>query len=137
MKYVIIGAGPAGVRAAETLAEANSGASITLVSGEPGEPYARMAIPYILTGRITEEGARQRKTDGHFESLGIRYLNNKAVQVHAGTDGGSVDLDDGSRLQYDRLLVATGSSPTLPPIRSAALRTTERPMPVPSYFRSS
>ena len=121
MKYVIIGAGPAGVRAAETLAEADSGASITLVSGEPGEPYARMAIPYILTGRITEEGARQRKTVGHFEKLGIRYLNNRAMQVHAGADGGSVDLDDGSRLEYDRLLVATGSSPTLPPIRGTDL----------------
>ena len=121
MKYVIIGAGPAGVRAAETLREADSGASITLVSGEPGEPYARMAIPYILTGRITEEGAQQRKTAGHFESLGIRYLNNKAMQVHAGADGGGVDLDDGSRLEYDRLLVATGSSPTLPPISGTDL----------------
>ena len=55
MKYVLIGAGPAGVRAAETLREEDPGASITLVSGEPGEPYARMAIPYILTGRITED----------------------------------------------------------------------------------
>ncbi len=116
MKYVLIGAGPAGVRAAETLREEDPGASITLVSGEPGEPYARMAIPYILTGRITEDGARQRKAVGHFENLGIRYLNNKAMQVHAGADGGTVDLDDGSRLEYDRLLVATGSSPTLPPI---------------------
>ena len=67
-----------------------------------------MAIPYILTGRITEDGARQRKAVGHFENLGIRYLNNKAMQVHASADGGTVDLDDGSRLEYDRLLVATG-----------------------------
>ncbi len=116
MKHVIIGAGPAGVIAAETLREQDSLASIALVSGERGEPYARMAIPYILSGRIGEAGARQRKSAGHFESLGIRYLNNKAMQVHAGADGGSVDLDDGSRLDYDRLLVATGSSPTLPPV---------------------
>ena len=80
-----------------------------------------MAIPYILTGRITEEGAQQRKTVGHFQGLGIRYLNNKAMQVHAGADGGGVDLDDGSRLEYDRLLVATGSSPTLPPISGTDL----------------
>jgi len=121
MKYVLIGAGPAGVRAAETLREEDPDASITLVSGERGEPYARMAIPYILSGRITEEGARQRKAVGHFENLGIRYLNNKAMQVHAGADGGTVDLDDGSRLEYDRLLVATGSSPTLPPISGTDL----------------
>lgn len=116
MKYVLIGAGPAGVRAAEALRENDPAGDITLVSGEPGEPYARMAIPYILTGRIDEQGAQQRKSAGHFESLKIRYLNNKAVKVHAGPNGGTVDLDDGSTLPYDRLLVATGSSPSLPPI---------------------
>jgi NAD(P)H-nitrite reductase large subunit len=121
MKYVIIGAGPAGVRAAETLRQEDSAGEITLVSGEPGEPYARMAIPYILTGRIDENGAHQRRSPGHFESLKIRYLNRKAVRTHAGPNGGKVDLDDGSTLDYDRLLVATGSSPTLPPIPGTEL----------------
>jgi NAD(P)H-nitrite reductase large subunit len=116
MKYVIIGAGPAGVRAAETLRQEDRNGDITLVSGEPGVPYARMAIPYILTGRIDENGAHQRQSADHFERLKIRYLNRKAVRTHAGPNGGKVDLDDGSSLDYDRLLVATGSSPTLPPI---------------------
>jgi NAD(P)H-nitrite reductase large subunit len=116
MKYVIIGAGPAGVRAAETLRHEDAKSEITLVSGEPGEPYARMAIPYILTGRIDENGAHQRTSAGHFEGLRIRYLNRKAIRTHAGPNGGKVDLDDGSSLDYDRMLVATGSSPTPPPI---------------------
>ncbi|MCG6863715.1 MAG: FAD-dependent oxidoreductase [Chromatiaceae bacterium] len=119
MNYVIIGAGPAGVRAAEALRQADPNGAVTLISGEPGEPYARMAIPYILTGRIDEDGANQRKSRGHFEDLGIRYLNNKALKVHAGDQGGAVDLDDGTTLEYDRLLVATGSHPTLPPIPGA------------------
>ena len=75
-----------------------------------------MAIPYILTGRIDRERRAPAQGPGHFESLGIRYLNRKAMQTHAGPNGGKVDLDDGSSLDYDRLLVATGSSPTLPPI---------------------
>jgi NAD(P)H-nitrite reductase large subunit len=116
MKYVIIGAGPAGVRAAEALRQEDATGDITLVSGEPGEPYARMAIPYILTGRIDENGAHQRRSSDHFERLRIRYLNRKAVRTHAGQNGGKVDLDDGTSLDYDRMLVATGSSPTLPPI---------------------
>lgn len=116
MNYVIIGAGPAGVRAAEALRQEDPSGSITLVSGEPGEPYARMAIPYILSGRIDEDGAAQRKTRGHFETLSIRYLNAEAKKVHAAAEGGRVELNDGSVLPYDRLLVATGSSPTLPPI---------------------
>lgn len=121
MKYVLIGAGPAGVRAAETLRQQDPSGEITLISGEPGEPYARMAIPYILTGRIDEAGAAQRKTVGHFESLGVRYLNRKALKVHAGPTGGTVDLDDGSSIAYDRLLVATGSSPALPPVAGTDL----------------
>lgn len=121
MKYVLIGAGPAGVRAAENLRQQDPDGDITLISGEPGEPYARMAIPYILTGRIDEAGAAQRKSFGHFEGLNIRYLNRKALKVHAGEAGGTVDLDDGSRLDYDRLLVATGSSPALPPIAGTDL----------------
>lgn len=118
MNFVIIGAGPAGVRAAETLHESAPGANITLVSGEAGEPYARMAIPYILSGAIDESGARQRRELHHLEHLGIRYLNRKALKVHAGgVDGsGQVELDDGTRLDYDKLLVATGSSPTPPPL---------------------
>jgi NAD(P)H-nitrite reductase large subunit len=116
MKYVLIGAGPAGVRAAETLRQQDPDGEITLVSGEPGEPYARMAIPYILSGSISEEGAQQRKTLGHFDNLRVRYLNNKALKVNAGPEGGTVDLDDGTVLAYDRLLVATGSSPSLPPL---------------------
>lgn len=117
MNFVIIGAGPAGVRAAEALRETAPAASITLVSGEPGEPYARMAIPYILSGAIGEDGARQRRELHHLEHLGIRYLNRRALKVQAqGAAGGRVELDDGSSLDYDRLLVATGSSPQLPPI---------------------
>ncbi len=116
MRHVVIGAGPAGVRAAETLREHDPGASVTLVSGEPGPPYARMAIPYILSGRIGGDGAVQRRNPDHFAERSIRYLNRRALQVRAGPDGGTVECDDGSRLDYDRLLVATGSSPTLPGI---------------------
>ena len=87
-----------------------------MVGGEPGEPYARMAIPYILSGAIDDGGARQRRPPDHLQTLGIRYLHGKALKVHAGPNGGQVDLDDGSQLPYDRLLVATGSSPSLPPV---------------------
>ncbi len=84
MKYVLIGAGPAGVQAAEVIRQEDQEGEITLVSGEPGEPYSRMAIPYILTGRIDEQGARSRKTAGHFATLGIRY---KQQQGHQGPCG--------------------------------------------------
>jgi NAD(P)H-nitrite reductase large subunit len=121
MNFIIIGAGPAGLRAAETLRETVPTASITLISGEPGQPYARMAIPYILNGAIDEDGARQRRSHQHLEGLAITYLNGRVRQVFAGPDGGQVELEDGSRLHYDELLVATGSSPTPPPLKGVDL----------------
>ena len=46
MHYVIIGNGPAGVIAAETLRKGDPQGSITLIGDEPEPPYSRMAIPY-------------------------------------------------------------------------------------------
>ena len=51
MTYVIAGAGPAGVIAAETLRKTNPDSEIILIGDEPEPPYSRMAIPYLLARR--------------------------------------------------------------------------------------
>ena len=115
MKHVILGAGPAGVIAAETIRKHAPADDILIVGDEPEAPYSRMAIPYLLMGNVGEEGTHLRHTVGHFEKLGIvvkRGLRAKAVDIAAST----VALDDGSAVRYDRLLIATGSSPASPPI---------------------
>ena len=60
MTYVIIGAGPAGVTAADTLRKADPGSEIVMIGAEPEPPDSRMAIPYVLTGIIAEEGTYLR-----------------------------------------------------------------------------
>jgi NAD(P)H-nitrite reductase large subunit len=114
MRHVIIGNGPAGVVAAETLRKADPAASIRLVGDEPSPPYSRMAIPYLLTGQIQECGTYLRKTAGHFEQQRIELVDARAVAVDAA--GGNVTLEDGRALPYDRLLLATGARPLRPPI---------------------
>jgi NADPH-dependent 2,4-dienoyl-CoA reductase/sulfur reductase-like enzyme len=114
-KHVILGAGPAGVIAAETIRKHAPKDDVVIVGDEPEAPYSRMAIPYLLIGKVGEEGTHLRHGAGHFEKLGIvvkRGMRAKAVDVAART----VSLDDGSSLRYDRLLIATGSSPASPPI---------------------
>ena len=74
MHHVILGAGPAGVIAAETLRHHDRDARITLVGGEDAPPYSRMAIPYYLAGDIAEEGTHLRHEAGHYDTLGISYL---------------------------------------------------------------
>ena len=114
MKHIILGNGPAGVVAAETLRHAAPGDDILLVGNEDAPPYSRMAIPYLLEGNIDERGTYLRKADGHFEQLRIRQRNGRAVAVDS--EKRTVLFADGHFENYDRLLVATGSHPVRPPI---------------------
>jgi NAD(P)H-nitrite reductase large subunit len=114
-RHVILGAGPAGVIAAETIRKHALQDEIVLVGDEPEAPYSRMAIPYLLAGNVGEEGTHLRHGKDHYAKLRIdlmRGVRAKAVDVAKK----SVTLDDGSTLAYDRLLIATGSSPASPPI---------------------
>lgn len=119
MNHVIIGAGPAGVVAAETLRKLDPGGRITIVGDEPEPPYSRMALPYYLIGRIDEAGTYLRKSEDHFRALGIEVKVARAEKLSA--DVKRVTLDDGSTLEYDRLLIATGSHPVAPPIPGVKL----------------
>lgn len=114
MQHVILGAGPAGVIAAETLRKHDSEAAITLVCGEKEPPYSRMAIPYLLSGQIKEAGTYLRQADGHFDALGVTVRHARATSIDRKNT--SVALDHGDDLKYDRLLIATGASPIRPPV---------------------
>ena len=114
MKHLILGNGPTGVIAAETLRKADRHAEIMMVGSEPEPPYSRMAIPYLLEGNIDESGTYLRKADGHFESLQIDNRIGVATAVNAADK--VVAFADGSTESYDKLLIATGSHPICPPI---------------------
>jgi NAD(P)H-nitrite reductase len=114
MKHLILGNGPAGVVAAETLRKVAPADDILMVGFEDAPPYSRMAIPYLLEGNIDESGTYLRKDAGHFERLRIRQLRGRAVALD--TAKRKVLFDDGHFEHYDRLLIATGSHPVRPPI---------------------
>jgi len=112
--HVILGAGPAGVIAAETLRKHAPQDRITVVGDEHEPPYSRMAIPYLLIGNVDERGTYLRKSDDHFERLRIEVVRARAQSVN--TSKREVLLDNGQSLTFDRLLIATGSRPVQLPI---------------------
>ena len=114
MRHLILGAGPAGVIAAETIRKHAPYDSITIVGDEPEPPYSRMAIPYLLVGKVDESGTYLRRDPDSLRKLNIALLRQRALGVDA--DRGTVTLDNGSLLGWDRLLIATGSNPVRPPI---------------------
>ena len=114
MTYVVVGAGPSGVVAAETLRKSDPSSDVVLIGDEPEPPYSRMAIPYYLTGKIDETGTYLRKTDGHYDTKGIHYREGRVASINA--DTGKVALEDGSSQDYSKLLICTGASPIKPPV---------------------
>ena len=112
--HVILGAGPAGVIAAEAIRKPAPLDAITLIGDEREPPYSRMAIPYLLMGSIEERGTYLRKSPSHFEDLKIKLV--RALVERVDVNGKAVVLDSGESIAFDTLLIATGSHPVHPPI---------------------
>ncbi len=113
MKYVIIGNSAGGIGCAEGIRQVDKKGSITIISHENHHTYSRPLISYLLYGKTDEERMKYRPDD-FYEKNGIQPLLGKtAVSIDA--EAKTVSLDDGSVLPYDKLMLATGSDPFVPP----------------------
>ncbi|NHC22798.1 NAD(P)/FAD-dependent oxidoreductase [Nocardioides sp. IC4_145] len=108
-RVVVVGAGMAAVRLAELLV-AGGRHEVVLLGDEPHAPYNRILLSAVLEGTHDPAALAMRLPDGVDLRLGTRV-----VDVHRAER--EVELADRSRVPYDRLVLATGSIPTLPPIR--------------------
>jgi 3-phenylpropionate/trans-cinnamate dioxygenase ferredoxin reductase subunit len=118
--FVIVGASLAGDAAAATLREEGFAGRVVLVGAEPERPYER---PPLSKDFLRGESARARvflRSEGFYaeQDLELR-LGRAAVALDLGSS--EVELDDGDRLRYDRLLLATGAEPRRLPIAGATL----------------
>jgi len=105
---VVVGAGMAAARLADELAAA--GRPVTVLGDEPHAPYNRILLSAVLEGTHDPEGLALPLHD----DVDLR-LGSRVVELHTGQR--EVELADRSRVPYDALVLATGSIPTLPPIR--------------------
>jgi nitrite reductase (NADH) large subunit len=107
MNHLIIGGGPAALSAASTLRRADPTGRVTILSKEAFSPYAKMALPYLLAGKIEEKDLFLTPPEGvamHLGEEAIRIL----VERH------EVETAGGKTFPYDRLLIASGASPEKP-----------------------
>ncbi len=114
-RHVIVGAGTAGHNALTTIRQEEQGrepSEIILVSAE--RPYSRMVLPYYL-GRTIAESHVFTATPGRLAQLGVKtHLGRRAVRLDP--KAATLTLDDETAVEYDDLLIATGSSAVRPPI---------------------
>ncbi|MEV5970871.1 FAD-dependent oxidoreductase [Streptomyces sp. NPDC051921] len=109
-RIVVVGGGTAGARLAQRL-------PVTLLGEEPHAPYNRLLLADVLAGRYGPEVIALP------EAREPARLGARAVRIDRAAR--TVECADGSRVPYDRLVLATGSAPVLPPLRG--LRGAELP----------
>lgn len=104
MKYVIIGAGPAGVTVAETLREYDDQSEIVMLTAEPYPPYSPPALlEYFLTGNPLHFW----KGENFPERLELDYRSGRRVLQVVPSEK-ILQLDNGEKLAYERLVIASG-----------------------------
>lgn len=108
--YVIVGAGLAGAKAAEILREQGFSGRVVLIGEEEERPYERppLSKSYLL-GESETEGIYVHES-GWYATHKVE-LRTGARAVGLDRSGHEVELADGERLHYDKLLLATGASP--------------------------
>jgi len=115
MKLVMVGNGMAGVRTLEELVKvAPDLYDITVFGAEPHPNYNRILLSPVLAGEMTLKDIVLNDVDW-YERNGIRlHLNKKVTTVDRVAR--KVIAADGTEERYDRLLLATGSTPFIPPM---------------------
>jgi 3-phenylpropionate/trans-cinnamate dioxygenase ferredoxin reductase subunit len=118
--FVIVGAGLAGAKAAETLRDEGFDGRVVLVGAEAERPYERPPLSKeYLRGEVGLEKVHVHDEAFYAERDIELRLGRSAVDLDAAQR--TVVLDDGAGLRYDRLLLATGAAPRRLPIPGAGL----------------
>ena len=112
MKYVIIGNSAAAIGTVEGIRQHDGQGEITIISNEPHHTYSRPLISYLLYGKVTEEKMKYRGDD-FYKKNNVRFLHATVTEIDVKAH--KAVLSSGEKIDFDKLLVATGSSAFVPP----------------------
>lgn len=115
MKYVIIGNSAAAIGCIEGIRKTDAFGKITVISSEKYHTYSRPLISYLLCGKTDEEKMKYRANDFYEKNQCTCIFDAVVTSVNKAEK--TVSLSNGEAIAYDKLLVATGSSPFIPPMK--------------------
>lgn len=114
-RLVVIGGGMAAVRFVEELVSRSYAGTVTVLADEQHAPYNRILLSAVLEGTHSVDAITLRSAAWFAEHGVDLRLGARVLEIDR--PAGEVMLVDGTRIAFDKLVLATGSIPTLPPIR--------------------
>ncbi len=114
IKYLIIGNGMAALSAAREIRKNDEEASITMITNESSYTYYRVKLTEYLSKKFEDSELLVSKEEWYDEN-NIEVILNKIVEK-IDIDKKKIRLDDGKEIAYEKLLIASGSRPFIPPI---------------------
>jgi len=112
-KYTIIGNSAAAVGAVESIRQVDGESGITVIAWEPHHTYSRPLISYWLGGEVDDERMPYRSADFYEKNDVETMLGVKVTSVDP--ESRILTTDDGREIPFDKLLIATGGTPIVPP----------------------
>ena len=138
-RVVVVGAGVAGVTAAEELRRVLPDTELLLVGAEPYDFYNRMAITRLVSESASIDSLYLNRRD---------WAESRRVDFRRGVPATEIDRQnrevataDGERLEYDKVIIATGARPFVPALEgfgadgSFVLRTIDDAVQIQQYIR--
>ena len=113
-KYVIIGNSAAAIGCVEGIRQVDQKGEITLIASEPHHTYSRPLISYLLYGKTDEQRMKYRPNDFYKKNKVTKRLGETVTEIDKKQK--TVTLKSGEKIQYEKLLVATGANPFVPPM---------------------
>lgn len=113
MNYVIIGNSAAAIGTVEGIRQRDKKNPIRIISAEPHHTYSRPLISYLLAGKVKEEKMCYRPVD-FYEKNNVEVIYAKATGVDI--EKKQVLTEEGKSIAFDKLMVATGGKPFIPPM---------------------
>lgn len=118
MKILIIGNGVAGTFTAQNIRNLDKDVEIVVISQEKYPYYTRVKLPELISEKISKEDLIVFKEEWYEKNNVKTILNKQVKRIHPKHKHVIVEGED-DPISYDKLVIATGSMPNIPPIKNA------------------
>ena len=113
-RYLLVGGSHAALEALAAIRMHDAEGSVVLATRDPAPPYSPTVLPYVVSGR-SDPGRVRLRGEGYFAGQNAT-LKCGAALASLDTACRVARFDDGAEIGYERLLLATGASPAVPPV---------------------